>query len=35
MLEVERVGDGGDRVRVAAADLDALAELAGGVPLAE
>ncbi|MCY3843548.1 MAG: hypothetical protein OXH69_08390 [Acidobacteria bacterium] len=35
VLEVERVGDGGDRVGVAAANLDALAKLAGRVPLAE
>ncbi|MCY4025058.1 MAG: hypothetical protein OXH75_01935 [Acidobacteria bacterium] len=35
VLELQRVGDGGDRVGVAAADLDALARLAGRVPLAE
>ena len=35
VLEVQRVGDGGDHLGVAAADLDALAELAGGVALAE
>ena len=35
VLELQRVGDGGDHLGVAAADLDALAELAGGVTLAE
>ncbi|MCY4030018.1 MAG: hypothetical protein OXH75_27360 [Acidobacteria bacterium] len=35
VVELERVGDGGDGVGVAAADLDAVARLAGGVPLAE
>ena len=35
VLELQRVGDGGHHVGIAAADLDALAELAGGVPLAE
>jgi len=35
VLEVQRVGDGGDHLGVAAADLDAFAELAGRVALAE
>ena len=35
MLELERVGDGGHDVGVAVADLDAVAQLAGGGPLAE
>jgi len=35
VLELQRVGDGGDSVGIAAADLDALARLAGRVPLAE
>ena len=35
VLELERVGDGGHGVGVAAEDLDAVAQLAGSVPLAE
>ena len=35
MLELQRVGDGGDHVGIAAANLDALARLPGRVPLAE
>ena len=35
VLELERVGDGGHLVGIAAADLDAVAHLPGRVPLAE
>ncbi len=35
VLELQRVGDGGYHVGIAAANLDALAQLAGRVPLAE
>ena len=35
MLEVERVGDSGHVVGIAAADLDAVAHVSGRVPLAE
>ena len=35
VLELQRVGDGGDHVGVAAPDLDALTHLPGRVPLAE
>lgn len=35
MLELERVGDGGDHVGIAAADLNAVAEVPGRGPRAE
>ena len=35
VLELQRVGDGGHHVRVPAEDLDALALVPGGVPLAD